>query len=326
MAVIMTTTWDERKGIFVGKQARTGGKRRWASIRKNAVLYGLLLIPVVYILVFKYYPMYGALIAFQDYSIAKGFAGSPWVGLKHFRMFVQNYMFLRVLRNTVVISLYSLATFPIPVMLAVLIHTMPLKKFTKSVQLITYAPHFISTVVMCGMILQFLALRGGMVNNILNWFGLESVDFLGDAGKFAGVFVFSGVWQSAGYSSIIYISALSGVDGELHEAATVDGASLLRRIWHIDLPSILPTIVVMFVLRCGSILSVGYEKVLLLQNSLNISASEVISTYVYKQGLASAIPQFSYSTAVGLFVSVINMMMLVTVNQISKALTGSSLW
>ena len=195
-----------------------------------------------------------------------------------------------------------------------------------TIQLITYAPHFIATVVMCGMILQFLSMRGGLVNNFLGIFNVGPLDFLGNASAFSSVYVLSGVWQGMGYGSILYISALTGVDSELHEAATIDGATLLQRILHIDLPAIRPTIVIMFILRCGTILSLGYEKVLLLQNNLNLSASEVISTYVYKQGLASAIPQYSYSTAVGLFVSLVNLVILLLVNRIAGALTDSSLW
>lgn len=293
---------------------------------KYGALYFLLLFPVAFIVLFCYVPMYGAVIAFQDYSIVKGFSGSPWVGLKHFRAFFLNYQFSRILYNTITISLYSIATFPVSIILAILIHTMPLKRFTKTIQLITYAPHFISTVVMCGMILQFLSMRGGLVNNFLGVFNVGPLDFLGNASAFSSVYVLSGVWQGMGYGSILYISALTGVDSELHEAATIDGATLLQRILHIDLPAIRPTIVIMFILRCGTILSLGYEKVLLLQNNLNLSASEVISTYVYKQGLASAIPQYSYSTAVGLFVSLVNLVILLLVNRIAGALTDSSLW
>lgn len=294
--------------------------------RGHVVLYAMLAVPVAYILVFAYYPMYGAQIAFRDFSIVKGITQSPWVGLKHFRLFFQNYMFWRLMRNTLAISLYSLATFPVSIVLALLIHTMPLRHFRKSVQMITYAPHFISTVVMCGMILQFLSVRNGSVNQLLQLLGFAPVDFLGDARRFVGVYVWTGVWQGMGYGAILYISALAGVDQELHEAARMDGASLLQRMWHIDLPSIRGTIIITFILRCGTILSVGYEKVYLLQNSLNLSSSEVISTYVFKQGIAGGLPQYSYATAVGLFVSAINLLMLGVVNAVAKKTASMSLW
>lgn len=289
-------------------------------------MYILLLIPVLYIVVFSYVPMFGAQIAFRDYNVAKGILGSPWVGWKHFRNFLGNYMFSRLIGNTLSISLYSLLTFPVSIFLALLLHNMPLKSLKKSVQMISYAPHFISTVVMCGMICQFMAMRDGMVNNMLESFGFKRIDFLGKPQYFAGVYVWTGVWQNMGYGSILYLAALSGVDPELHEAARIDGASLLQRVYRIDLPSILPTVTVMFVLSCGNILSVGHEKVYLLQNRLNASSSEVISTYVYKQGLTSALPQYSYSTAVGLFVSVINLTVLTAVNNLSKRISSSSLW
>lgn len=295
-------------------------------IRKDWVLYALLSIPIAYIIVFAYGPMYGAQIAFRDYSVGKGITNSTWVGLKHFDNFLGNYMFPRLIKNTFSISLYSLMTFPFSIILALLLHNMPLRGIKKTVQMISYAPHFISTVVMCGMILQFLATRNGVINNVLEGLGFERIDFMGQAKYFAGVYVWSGVWQNAGYGSILYLSALSAVDPGLHEAAHIDGASLVQRIWHIDLASILPTITIMFILSCGNILSVGYEKVYLLQNNLNSSASEVISTYVYKQGLTSALPQYSYSTAIGLFVSVINMAALTLVNGISRRTSSNSLW
>lgn len=313
------------------KQAQNGlrkrrGRQALKSIRKNAALYLLLLIPVAYILIFHYYPMFGAQIAFRNYSFRKGITGSPWVGLKYFKQFMTNYTFRRVIKNTLLISLYSLATFPIPVLLALLVHYMPSRTLRKTVQMVSYAPHFISTVVMVGMIMQFFATRDGLVNGLLGALGLESKDFLGAPDNFYSLYVWTGVWQTMGYNSIIYISSLSGIDPGLHEAAKIDGASLVRRIWHIDLPGILPIVLTMFILRCGSVLSLGYEKVYLLQNTLNISASEVISTYVYKQGLTAAIPQYSYSTAVGLFVSAVNILMLTLVNTLSRRLARTSLW
>jgi putative aldouronate transport system permease protein len=295
------------------------------SLQKNAMQYLLLLLPITYIIVFKYVPMYGAQIAFRDYRITKGIWESPWVGFKHFEKFLTNRMFKRVMVNTLRINLYSLLTFPCSIIFAFMLHYVPYKRFRKTVQLVSYAPHFISTVVMCGLILNFFSTYG-LINQLRSVLGLESVNYLSNANAFTPLYIWTGVWQGVGYGSILYVSALSGVDYDLHEAAIMDGATILKRIWHIDLPSILPMIVVMLVLRCGSLLSVGYEKVYLLQNDLNIKASEVISTYVWKQGVSATLPQYSYSTAVGLFTSVINLSMLVIVNNLSKKLTQHSIW
>lgn len=319
----------QRGSAGIEGDVRTLPRRRGRLLRrlkKNWALYVLLLVPVAYILIFHYYPMFGAQIAFRNYSFKKGITGSPWVGFKYFKQFMTNYTFRRVITNTVLISLYSIATFPIPVLLALLVHYMPSKPLRRTVQMVSYAPHFISTVVMVGIIMQFFAARDGLINNLLTAVGLPMVDFLGAPENFYGLYVWTGVWQTMGYNSIIYISSLSGIDPGLHEAAKIDGASLLKRIWHIDLPGILPIVITMFILRCGSVLSLGYEKVYLLQNTLNISASEVISTYVYKQGLTAAIPQYSYSTAVGLFVSLVNILMLTLVNTLSRRIAKTSLW
>lgn len=300
-------------------------KRLRVRLKHNAVLYLLLLLPVAYIIIFRYVPMYGAQIAFRNYSITKGIWNSPWVGLKHFERFINNRMFKRVLANTLRVSLYSLGTFPCSIIFAFMLHYAPFKRLQKTVQMVSYAPHFISTVVICAMINSFFS-SYGMVNQLLELLGLKSVNFLGDPQLFTGLYVWTGVWQGLGYGSIIYLSALSGVDQELHEAAIIDGADLLKRIWHIDLPGILPMVTIMLIMRCGSIVSVGYEKIYLLQNSLNTTTSEVISTYVYKIGVNSATPQYSYASAIGLFTSVINLVMLVVTNTISKKLTNSSIW
>lgn len=294
-------------------------------MRKNAVLYLLLLLPLAYIIIFKYVPMYGAQIAFRDYRITRGIWESPWVGLKYFEKFLNNRMFERVMVNTLRINFYSLLTFPCSIIFAFMLHYLPFKRFRKTLQIVSYAPHFISTVVMCGLILNYFS-TFGMFNQLRSLVGLESVNYLSNAQAFPALFVWTGVWQGVGYGSILYISALSGVDYELHEAAIMDGATILKRVWHIDLPGILPMVMVMLVLRCGSLLSVGYEKVYLLQNDLNLKTSEVISTYVWKQGISATLPQYSYSTAVGLFTSVINLFMLVLVNGVSKRMTSHSIW
>ena len=280
---------------------------------------------MIYVFIFRYVPIYGIQIAFRDYRITRGIWESPWVGLKYFEKFLNNRMFERVMVNTLRINFYSLLTFPCSIIFAFMLHYLPFKRFRKTLQIVSYAPHFISTVVMCGLILNYFS-TFGMFNQLRSLLGLESVNYLSNAQAFPALFVWTGVWQGVGYGSILYISALSGVDYELHEAAIMDGATILKRVWHIDLPGILPMVMVMLVLRCGSLLSVGYEKVYLLQNDLNLKTSEVISTYVWKQGISATLPQYSYSTAVGLFTSVINLFMLVLVNGVSKRMTSHSIW
>ena len=296
------------------------------EIYKNWSLYLLVAVPVIYLIIFKYIPMYGVQIAFRRYQPVYGIEGSPWVGLDYFEQFMTNYKFWDIIRNTLSISIYSLLTFPLSIILAVLLNYIPFRKFQKTVQLVSYAPHFISTVVMVSMILQFLDTRTGLVNALITALGGEAINFMGRKDLFYHIYVWSGVWQGVGYASIIYIAALAGVSPELHEAAIMDGATIMKRVWHIDLPSILPTVMIMFIMQCGTVMSVGYEKVYLMQNSMNLEVSEVIDTYVYKQGLTSTMPKYSYSTAVGLFVSIINVILLVTVNTIAKKASGSSLW
>lgn len=294
--------------------------------KHNWELYLLIAIPMAYLIIFKYIPMWGVQIAFKNYKPGLGITGSEWVGLEHFRKFFTNYKFKEIMWNTIAISLYSLATFPIPIIFALLLNYARNQHFKKITQMVTYAPHFISTVVMVGIIVQFFDARSGVINQVIQLFGGSATNFLGYKEYFRHIYTWTGVWQGLGYGSIIYIAALSGVSSELHEAAIVDGASIPQRIWHVDLPSILPTITIMLILQCGSILSVGYEKIYLMQNSLNLGTSEIISTYVYKQGIASSIPQYSYSTAVGLFVSIVNVVMLLIVNKITDKLSGSSLF
>ena len=306
-------------------RTRTGGLIKRA--RKCWQLYLIFLVPLIYILVFKYGPMYGVQIAFKNYTAVKGIWGSPWVGFKYFRRFFESYEFSRVLWNTLSLSVYQLIVgFPIPIILAISLNYTENKGFKSVVQMVTYAPHFISTVVMVGMLLQFLSLRTGLVNRVIGLFGGADINFMGEPGYFKSIYVWSGVWQGMGYSSIIYLSALSGIDPCLHEAAIVDGASKVKRIWHIDLPGILPTIVVLFIMRMGDVLSVGFEKAFLMQNPLNERTSEIVSTYVYKIGLAASIPNYSYATAIGLFISLINFVLIVTVNKIARKISGSALW
>ncbi|MCI9573364.1 MAG: sugar ABC transporter permease [Lachnospiraceae bacterium] len=288
-------------------------------------LYVLMLPALVYIVLFAYKPMYGILIAFKDFSMKKGILASPWVGFKNFERLFSSYWFPIILKNTLTISLLSLVIgFPIPIILALLLNEVRSNKFRSMVQTFSYAPHFISMVVMCGMVAMFLSPTTGVVNKLLNALGMESVFFMQEAGLFKWVYVLSGVWQGTGWSSVIYFAALSGVDKSLLEAADMDGATRLQKIWHVNLPVILPTILVMLILQCGSLLSVGYEKAYLLQTSSNLTGSEIISTYVYKVGLVQS--DFSFSTAAGLFNTVVNCIILISANQLSKKVAKTGLF
>ena len=288
-------------------------------------LYVLMLPALVYIVLFAYKPMYGILIAFKDFSMKKGILASPWVGFKNFERLFSSYWFPIILKNTLTISLLSLVIgFPIPIILALLLNEVRSNKFRSMVQTFSYAPHFISMVVMCGMVAMFLSPTTGVVNKLLNALGMESVFFMQEAGLFKWVYVLSGVWQGTGWSSVIYFAALSGVDKSLLEAADMDGATRLQKIWHVNLPVILPTILVMLILQCGSLLSVGYEKAYLLQTSSNLTGSEIISTYVYKVGLVQS--DFSFSSAAGLFNTVVNCIILISANQLSKKVAKTGLF
>jgi multiple sugar transport system permease protein/putative aldouronate transport system permease protein len=299
----------------------------WRQIRHGWQLYVMLLLPVVYILVFHYWPMYGVQIAFKNYNVVGGISGSPWVGLTHFERFIDSYLFWPVIRNTIVLHSYELiATFPLPIILALALNQVRLQWFKRSVQLITYAPHFISTVVVVGMLFVLLDPRTGLLNNLLGLVGVGPLDLLSNPEYFRHVYVWSGAWQNLGFAAIIYLAALAGIDPQLHEAAIVDGANRIKRMWHIDLPGIMPVAVILLILNIGTILSVGFEKVLLMQTPLNLGTSEVIDTYVYKVGLASQVPQFSYAAAIGLFRSVVGLILLILANQIARRFARSSLW
>ena len=297
------------------------------KIAKNWELYLLVALPVLYIFIFKYIPMYGIQIAFKEFNSTKGIVDSTWVGMKYFIEFINSYNFWNIFLNTLGISLYKLLVgTPLPIFLALSLNYCYKSFYKKIVQMVTYAPHFISTVVICGMILQFLSPRYGMVNNLIKLFGGESINFMAIPELFKSVYVLSDVWQQAGWGSIIFLAALSSINFEQHEAAIVDGASILQRIRYVDIPGIMPIIVIMFILNIGRIMEVGFEKVLLLQNPLNLSVSEVIQTYIYRVGISAALPNFSYSTAVGLFTAIINFALLFTFNRIAKGLGETSLW
>lgn len=309
------------------KKKSTEKKRKQgflAGVRESRALYLLMLPSIIIFLLFTYYPMYGVIIAFKNFTPAEGILGSPWVGMKNFLQYFNSYQFGLTIRNTIVISLYTIAvTFPLPIVLALMCNQIRAKRFKKFFQVSTYLPHFISTVVMCGMLILFLSPSTGIISKLVGLLGFELPNLMGSAPAFPSIYVWSEAWQHVGWDSILYIATLSAVDPTLYEAATMDGASKWKKMLHIDVPALLPTATIMFILRMGSVMSVGFEKIYLLQNTLNSSTSEIISTYVYKMGLISN--QYSLSAAIGLFNNVINLVLLLLVNQISKKLNDTSL-
>ena len=295
------------------------------ALKKYWTYYLLLLPAIAYVAIFNYGPLYGVQIAFKDYRGALGILGSRWVGLKHFLNFFESYNFWMLIENTFTLSLYSLAVgFPIPILLALMLNEIRQARLKKAVQTILYAPHFISTVVMVGILVTMLSPSIGVVNTLRARLGLERIYFMTQPSSFRHLYVWSGVWQGMGWSAVIYLSALSAVDPELHEAARIDGASRLMRIRHINIPAIMPTIVIMLIMTLGGVMNLSFEKILLMQTDSNTAVSEVISTYVYKLGIQKA--QYSLSTAVSLFNNIINLVLLVAVNKISKKLSETSLW
>lgn len=303
----------------------TCSKRFSVNLRKYGPIWLFLLPTLIYFLVFVYFPMYGAQIAFKDFIPVKGIQGSPWVGFKHFTRFFSSPYFSEILGNTLILSIYSLVVgFPLPIAFALMLNYQKNLKFKKIVQTASYAPHFISVVVVCGMILLFTSPSSGIINTLIKALGGEPIHFMGKAKYFRHIYVWTGIWQDLGWSAIIYIGALAGVSPELHEAAMVDGATIWQRIWHIDIPGILPTIIILLIMNAGSILGVGFEKTYLLQNDMNTKYSEVISTYVYKTGLSKA--QYSYGSAIGLFNSTVNFLILTVVNSIANRVGSTSLF
>ncbi len=314
--------------------AMTGRPNRVLSPREKTImhalnnwqLYLMLLPAVIYVLVFVYKPMYGIQIAFRNFKFKGGITGSEWVGLENFMRLIKSYWFPITVKNTLTLSFLSiLLGFPFPIFFALMVNELKNVRIKNLVQTISYAPHFISTVVICGMLLLFMSPGGGLFDTVLGWFGIDYINSIAINPKaFKWYFVISGIWQGCGWSAIIYFAALAGVDKALLEAAELDGASRIQRIIHINIPTLLPTIIIQLILQCGRVMSVGYEKVLLLQNSLNLSASEVISTYVYKVGLQQY--DYSFSTAFDILNAVVNCILLITVNTITKKLTKESLW
>ena len=356
------------------KEKPTKAKKKGRTIRafKRDISLWLFCVPgVILTFIFSYIPMYGVQIAFRRFNATAGITKSPWVGMYYFERFFNSPYFASTIKNTLILSLYGLVvSFPIPIILALMLNSFRHKRYRKVIQTVTYAPNFISTVVMCGMIILFLSPSVGVINHVLEAIGIPAVNFMAkkaywrhiyvwtgvwqstgwssviyfaalagispelhEAAKVDGatkkaywrhIYVWTGVWQSTGWSSVIYFAALAGISPELHEAAKVDGATKLQLIRHIDLPLIMPTATILLIMNCGSILSVGFEKAFLLQNNLNASVSEIISTYVYKVGLINN--DMSYSSAIGLFNTIVNMVMLIIVNTISDKLSGNSLW
>lgn len=295
------------------------------SIRQHWQFYLLVLIPLTYMFIFNYIPMLGLQIAFKQFSAIKGIWGSPWLGLKNFERFISAYNFKTIIWNTISISMYSIvAGFPFPIVFALLLNEIGNRAFRKTVQMVSYAPHFISTIVVVSMLHQMLSLRFGIVNNILAVLGFERVNFMSEPGMFKTIYVFSGIWQSTGYKAIIYIAALSAIDPTLYEAATIDGATRFQRALHINIPSILPTAVILLIMDMGHVMNVGVDKMLAMQNSANMNVSEVVSTYVYNIGIINA--DFSYATAAGMFNSVINLILVLVVNYTARRLSNVSLW
>ena len=296
----------------------------WNRLKRFRHLYWMLLIPVAYYLLFHYAPMYGVIIAFKKFNARQGILGSPWVGLKHFNKFLGDPYFWQVVGNTLAINLMDIVLgFPAPIILALLLNEVRSSRFKRAVQTISYLPHFLSTMVVCGMLTNFMA-RDGLVNDIIALFGGERTALLSKPELFRWIYVFSGIWQGVGWGAIIYLAALSGVNVELYEVAELDGANRWQQIWNITLPCIAGTISIQLILRCGSLLGSNTDKILLLYNSYTMPVADQIGTYVYRRGLLEN--STSYSTAVGLFNSVIGMLMLVTVNFLSRRISETSLF
>lgn len=302
---------------------------KWASKRKKMLnswqLYAFASLAFLCFLIFHYVPMYGILMAFKNYSPALGIWNSPWVGFDHFIRFFESHHFWTLMKNTLGINIYALAVgFPLPIILALALNEAKEGAFKKITQTVTYAPHFISVVVITGMIVSFLSPTTGIINHFIEFLGFERIPFMTDPKWFKTVYVLSGVWQGTGWASVIYLAALSGVDPTLHEAATMDGATRLQRVMHINLPTILPTIMILLIMNVGSLMAMGFEQIILMQNPLNLSSSNVIATYVYEMGLLNN--QFSFAAAIGLFNSVINAILLISVNKISSKVSEVGLW
>ncbi len=299
-------------------------KTTWKKIKKSKYLYLMMLIPIVYYVLFHYMPLYGVLISFKDYKVAKGVWGSPWVGFKWFEKFLTDEYFWKLVRNTLLLNIYGLLWgFTIPIALALMLNEVSSSGFKRIIQSVSYLPHFISTVVVCGMVMNFLSLDG-IINRFVAFLGFDKIQFMLMPEWFRTVFTASGIWQTCGWTSIIYLSALTAVDQEVLEAAMIDGANRFQKIRYVTLPSIAPTISIMLIMQLGKLMSLGYEKIILLYNGSTYETADVISSYVYRRGILNN--DFSYSTAVGLFQSVVGVLLLICSNTITKKLSENSLW
>lgn len=317
--VIPAQTKEKTAGKKESRQSRF-----LKALKKHKYIYIMMLPVVAYYLIFHFAPMYGMIIAFKDYSVGKGIIGSPWVGFENFKTFFGSYYFVRLLKNTLAINILNiLIGFPFPVIFALLLNELRSERFKKSIQTFTYLPHFISVTVLCGMILDFFS-TNGIINDLLTVFGLERIPFFTLPEWFRTIYIGTDIWSSFGWGSIIYLAALAGVDISLYEAATIDGAGRFKKMLHVTIPGIMPTVVIMFILKFGHMMSLGAQKILLLYNPKIYETSDVISTFVYRQGLAGA--QYSYTTAVDMFSAIINVVLLVSINQISRKVSETSLW
>lgn len=311
-----------RESPLVREERKRGFRKRFKQTRS---LYLFILPGLIFYFVFKYIPIYGSQIAFRKFSPWLGFWESPWVGFSNFERFFSSPEFWTIIKNTLVINLANLIfAFPFPILLAIMLHQLGGSKFKKIVQTITYAPYFISIVVTVGMLYTMLSPFGGVVNGVIRSLGGEPISFMAESSMYVPIYVISGIWQSCGWNAVVYIAALASVSEELHEAARVDGAGRLKRIWYIDLPSIMPTIITMLILNAGHLLSIGFEKSFLMQNTINLGISEVISTYTYKRGLIDG--DFSFATAIEMFQAFINFGILLVVNKLGKKINDTSLW
>ncbi|MDO4292368.1 MAG: ABC transporter permease subunit [Eubacteriales bacterium] len=312
-----------------GKAALRAGteKRSWKQDwKKNYQLYLFLIPAVVSVFIFSYLPMYGIQIAFKDFKPVRGILGSEWVGMKWFERFFSSFQFTEILGNTLLLSvLLLICSFPVPILFALIVNQYREGRFRRVLQTVSYAPHFISTVVMVGMVVLFLSPSAGLYGTLMRMFGLEAENILGEASMFRPIYILSDIWQHTGWDSIIYLAALSSISQDLYDAAKVDGAGRWKRMWYIEIPALRETAMILLILRLGGIMSMGFEKAYLLQNNLNLAASEIIATYVYKIGLTGT-PQYSYSAAIGVFNSVINVFLLLTFNKLSKKMSGAGLW
>nr|WP_225048271.1 ABC transporter permease subunit [Lacticaseibacillus kribbianus] len=307
----------------IAKDKQRQMNRRYLKQHKS--LYLMILVPIIFTIIWNYWPMYGVIIAFKDYSPAMGILGSPWVGFKHFTRFFQSYFFGNIIWNTLRISIYSLLiSIPLPIILALMFNEIRVKWFKSTVQTISYIPNFISVVIIVGMVNFFFGTQNGVINNVVTMFGGKAIDFLGSPGAFPHLYVWSGIWQGVGWGTLIYTAAMSGVPQDQYEAAYLEGASRFQCIKNITIPAIMPTIVISAILATGGIMAVGFDKTYLMQNASNLSTSEVLSTYVYKIGLVNG--EYSFSAAVGLFNNIINFIFLFIVNKFAQHVGDTSLW